>query len=146
MILLGTGALPNRRASGVFQVIQYLRELTDDNSFESLPDDIIIPAIRISIPDMSFNQEIYGDEDNPIHLRILDRNERDPKVMICFGNMGSPSLAAGDSKMSLSANPFKDVKRIEEYAITLADDQNTAYTLIKLFLDRMNITFVKMNN
>jgi hypothetical protein len=146
MIFLGTGALPKRRAVGVFQVIQYLRELTDDNSFESLPDDIIVPAIRISIRDTYFNQEIYGNESNPIHLKILDRNERDPKVMICFGNVDIPGLATGDTKMSFIANPFKDIKRIEEYELTLTDDQNTAYILIKLFLEKMTITFVKMNN
>jgi hypothetical protein len=149
MISLSTGALPKRKARGVFQVIAYFRELAgldDHDNFGSFPDEIIIPAVRIFIPDMSFTQEIYGsgfDPNNQIHLKILDRNEREPKIMLFFGDPSAPSLISGESRMSIIGNPFRDIKQIEEYDAVLPDDPNVRYTLIKVCLEKMNITFAK---
>jgi hypothetical protein len=148
MISLSTGALPKRKARGVFQVIEYFRELAglDDDNFESLSDEIIIPAVRISIPDMSFTQEIYGsgfDPNRQIHLRILDRNKREPKIMLFFGDPDTPGLISGESRMSITGNPFRDIKQIEEYEAVLSDGPNVRYMLIKVCLEKMSITFAK---
>jgi hypothetical protein len=149
MISLFTGALPKRKAVGVFQVIKYLRGLAgldDHDSFGSLPDDIIIPAVRISIPSISFAQEIYGSEigpDRQIHLKILDRNERDPKVMIFFGDPDAPGLVSGESRMSIAGNPFRDIKRIEEFEAVSSDGPDEKYILVKACLEKTDITFAK---
>jgi hypothetical protein len=146
MITLCTGALPKRKAVGVFQVIQYLRELAglaDNDSFNSVPDTIVVPAVRISMPGMSFCQEMYGNAGNEIYLRILDRNERDPKIMLFFGKPESQGLTPGDSRMSFVGNPFRDIKRIEEYDYDLAEDPDVKYALIKVCFEQMDITFLK---
>jgi hypothetical protein len=144
MIVLRTGSLPKRRANGVFQVITYLRELAEgisEGGFANLPDVIIVPAVRI---DMGiFEQEIYGNSENPIYLQILDRNERDPKVVLRFGKQDSPDIAEGDLRMSFSGNPFRDVKQIEEYEASLPGNPDIKYLLIKMYLRTVTITFVK---
>jgi hypothetical protein len=148
MITLSTGSLPKRMAVGVFQIITYLRELlgttdTAEDNFKNLSDDITIPAVRISIPSMSYVQEFYGSTEHQIHLRVLSNDMRNPKVMLCFGDFTTPGLITGDIRMSITSNPFKDIKRIEEYESTLIEDQNVKYTLIKICFEEMDITIVK---
>jgi hypothetical protein len=145
MIILRTGSLPRRKAIGVYQVITYLRELAEgisDGGFTDLPDTITVPAVRITTGP-SFEQEIYGSPDNPIQLKILDRNERDPKVVLQFGNQEDPVIGEGDSRLSFFGNPFRDVKRIEEYEASFVGDSTTKYLLIKMYLENANITFAK---
>jgi hypothetical protein len=148
MITLSTGALPKRTAVGVFQVIAYLRELAGvvglgDENFEHFPDEITIPAVRVSIPSMSYIQEFYGSVEDQIHLRILDNDMRNPRVMLFFGDFITPGLITGDVRMSITSSPFKDIKRIEEYESTLVEDPSVKYTLIKIFFEEMDITFAK---
>ena len=146
MINLCTGALPKRKAVGIFQIIAYLRELVgipENENFGSLPDEIIVPAVRIAIPAMSFYQEIYGNAGNEIYLRILDRNERDPKIRLSFGALESQGLTEGDTRMSFVGNPIRDIKRIEEYEAIPTGNPDVKYSLIKVCLENASITFVK---
>jgi hypothetical protein len=141
MITLTTGALPVRKAVGVFEVIQYLRSLGNfDDQFSDLPDEIHVPAVRISIPDLAVVQEIYGDD---IILKILNRDPRSPRVMLCQGDDKKPGIILGESRMSMTANPFRDVKRIEEYEGFTAEDPARKYSLIKMRLEKMDVTFLK---
>jgi len=141
MISLCNGSVPKRTAVGVFQVIEYLRELAG-GTFEDFTDRISIPAVRISVPGISFTQEVYPRDEYCIALEVLDRNEREPKIRLTCGSHGKPDLVLGESRWSLVANPFKDVKRIEEYE-SLDEDLNVEYLLIKLNFEKMSITFLK---
>ena len=147
MITLCNGAMPRRVAVGVFQVIQYLRELGGfDDNFTDLPDEIVVPAVRISMPDLSFSQEMYGSPESgqyKLRLKILDRNERSPKVLLSYGDLESPGLMSGQTRMSFVANPFRDIKRIEEYEMSLIEDPDVKYLLIKLNFEKMSVTFLK---
>jgi hypothetical protein len=148
MITLSTGSLPKRMAVGVFQIITYLRELAGTvdpvgENFEHFPNDISVPAVRISIPSMYYVQEFYGSTEHQIHLRVLSKDMRNPKVMLYFGNFTTPGLTTGDIRMSITSNPFKDIKRIEEYESTFVEEPSVKYTLIKICFEEMDITFAK---
>jgi hypothetical protein len=153
MITLGTGALPQKCATGVYEIIKYLRELSgnaDDDNFTELPDEITIHAVRISMPNVSFVEEIFGcfeyHEMNPnklIRLRILDRNPRSPKVMLYFGDPDNPDIQHEELKLSLTFNPFKDIKRIEEYKGATPKYPDEEHILIKAVFENMELTFLK---
>jgi hypothetical protein len=143
MITLCTGALPRRGAAGVYQVIQYLRELSDnDDTFSKLPDEIDIPAVRISIPNISFVHELSGAE-KKIYLKILDRNLRSPKVMLAYGDPDNPDIQFGETKTVLAFNPFRDIKRIEEYEGAPTEFREEDHILIKAVFENMEVTFLK---
>ena len=143
MINLCTGALPRRTAAGVFQVIQYLREMGGyDDQFADLPDEISIPAVRVAMRDLSLVSEFYSAPGRPVVLKILDRNPRSPKVMLLCGQE-ERGLIEGESRMFFTANPFREIKRIEEYEGQLNEDPNVKYKLIKARLEKMDVTFLK---
>jgi hypothetical protein len=153
MISLSTGGSPKRKATGVCQIIQYLRELSgniDDENFVKLPDDIVIPAVRISMPSISFEQEIYsyfeGNFDKVIRLGILERNPRSPKVMLYFGDLDNPDIQHEEFKLAFTFNPFKDIKRIEEYERAPPKYPDEEHTLIKAIFENMDLTFLKWKN
>jgi len=145
MINLGIGFLPIKRAVGVCQVIQYLRELGGyDDNFTGLPDAIEISAVRVFMPTESFMLEAYRDSENPIRIRILDKDLRNPTIEFTAGSTDSDSVSKGKMRFSFIANPFRDVKIIEEYPERLDDENENKYKLIKFYLgNKMEITFLK---
>jgi len=144
MINLFTGGLPIKQSRGVFQVIQHLRELGGyDDRFTDMPDEIEIPAVSFSLPEESFSLQAYGNAENPIVLKILDRNSRYPKLMLSI-NQEDPSLIPkGKTQVSFVANPFKDIKHIEEYGEYFDGDTARKYTLVRIKFERMAVTFLR---
>jgi len=143
MVCLNTGALPVKTAKGFYQVIQYLRSLGEfDDKFTDLPDEIIIPGVKISIPSLPFSMEIVGDENNKALLKVIDRNPLYPVLKLTLNDADKPYTLPGEIKMEFVIHPFKDIKSIEEYPAQSFDCSDD-YSLIRVNLENMSLTFLK---
>jgi len=141
-----TSPIPKRVFKGIFEIIEYVRELTGENDLSGIPDRINLKAISIDLKESWVIFSACADDKMPVYIQTLVKNNNVVQGSVHCGNEGAEPVKGGFS-FDIFIDLFRDVRRIEEFVDTVkgADGSDIRQVVIAVYLNNedMRITILK---